>query len=76
GWDCTAPLVGNSGVIGCHRDLWSAGEAVTLTIAAQTTPPLPMRTVLTNTVVVTSTTLDPHLPNRSVVTTTVSAPAL
>jgi len=76
GWDCTAPLVGNSGVIGCHQDLWAAGEVVTLTITAQTTPTLPLRTVLTNTVVITSATLDPHLPNYGVVTTTVSAPAL
>ncbi len=76
GWACTTPPVGETGLLGCHQDQLAAGDVVTFTIAASTSPTVPLRTLLTNTVVVTSPTLDLDLPNLAIVTTTVSAPLL
>ncbi|MEZ4679216.1 MAG: hypothetical protein R2932_33855 [Caldilineaceae bacterium] len=75
-WQCTTPAVGETGVIGCGHDMLANGEVVTFTIAASTAPTIPLRTVLTNTVAVTSATLDPMLPNSVSLTTTVAAPVL
>ncbi len=76
GWACTTPAVGETGLLGCHQDQLAAGTVVTFTIEATTRPTIPLRTLLTNTVVVTSPTLDLDLPNVALVTTTVSAPLL
>lgn len=76
GWQCTRPAPGETGIIGCSQDLFGVGEVVSMTIATEAAPTLPLGTVLTNSVIITSTTIDPQLNNQSTVTTTVRAPRL
>jgi len=76
GWQCSTPSPGATGTIGCHQDLFGVRDVVTMTITAESAPTLPLGTVLSNTVMITSTTQDPQPNNHSTVTTTVSAPRL
>jgi uncharacterized repeat protein (TIGR01451 family) len=73
GWACLTPPVGGTGAVNCSKASVAAGESAAFSLVVNVSCALANGTIISNTVHVSSATLDPNPANNTATTTTTAS---